>query len=75
VHLRRVAGELEIVVADDGVGGADADAGSGLRGLHDRVSALDGTLTIASPAGHGTRIHARIPLTPPSIADDPEPSG
>jgi signal transduction histidine kinase len=75
VHVRRVAGELEIVVADDGVGGADADAGSGLRGLHDRVSALDGTLTIESTPGHGTRIHTRIPLAPASMADDAEQSG
>jgi signal transduction histidine kinase len=66
VQLRRASGELTILVADDGIGGADADGGSGLRGLHDRVSALDGTLTIESPAGHGTRIHTRIPLAPAS---------
>jgi signal transduction histidine kinase len=70
VHLRRVAGELIIVVADDGVGGADADGGSGLRGLHDRVSALDGTLAIESPPGQGTRIHTRIPLTPAMATGD-----
>jgi signal transduction histidine kinase len=50
-------------VADDGVGGADAGAGSGLRGLADRVAALDGTLALDSPAGHGTRLRADIPLS------------
>jgi signal transduction histidine kinase len=59
----RVAGdELDIEVLDDGVGGANPAAGSGLRGLADRVAALQGTLDVASPAGRGTRIHARIAL-------------
>jgi signal transduction histidine kinase len=60
----RVAGdELEIEVLDDGVGGANPAAGSGLRGLADRVAALQGTLDVTSPPGRGTRIHARIALT------------
>ena len=60
----RVAGdELEIEVLDDGVGGANPAAGSGLRGLADRVAALQGTLDVTSPPGRGTRIHARISLT------------
>jgi signal transduction histidine kinase len=59
----RVVGEtLEIEVLDDGVGGADASAGTGLRGLADRVSALRGALDVTSPPGRGTRIHARISL-------------
>jgi signal transduction histidine kinase len=59
----RVVGEaLEIEVLDDGVGGADASAGTGLRGLADRVSALGGALAVSSPPGRGTRIHARIAL-------------
>jgi signal transduction histidine kinase len=53
---------LVVEVADDGVGGAVADAGSGLRGLADRVGALDGTLAVASPKGEGTRLRAVIPL-------------
>jgi signal transduction histidine kinase len=73
VQLRRVSGELTILVADDGIGGADADGGSGLRGLHDRVSALDGTLTIDSPPEHGTRIHTRIPLAPESASPEVDP--
>ena len=48
--------------ADDGVGGADAARGSGLRGLADRVAALDGTLRVAAPPGAGTRLQAEIPL-------------
>jgi signal transduction histidine kinase len=59
----RVAGdELEIEVLDDGVGGADPATGSGLRGLADRVAALNGTLDVMSPPGRGTRVHARVSL-------------
>jgi len=54
--------ELLIVeVRDDGVGGASADAGTGLRGLADRVEALGGRLRVWSPAGRGTRVRAEIP--------------
>ena len=53
---------MTVEVADDGVGGADAGRGSGLRGLADRVAALDGTLALDSPAGRGTRLHAEIPV-------------
>jgi signal transduction histidine kinase len=53
---------LTVEVEDDGVGGADAASGSGLSGLADRVAALDGTLTVQSPAGSGTRVTARIPI-------------
>jgi signal transduction histidine kinase len=51
-----------VEVADDGVGGADASRGSGIRGLADRVEALDGRLDIDSPPGAGTRVSAAIPL-------------
>jgi signal transduction histidine kinase len=55
-------GRLVVVdVADDGIGGADATRGSGLRGLADRVAALDGTIAVDSPAGRGTRLRAEIP--------------
>ena len=53
---------LDVSVADDGIGGADVDAGSGLRGLRDRVAALGGTLSVESRAGAGTRIVASLPL-------------
>jgi PAS domain S-box-containing protein len=51
-----------ITVEDDGAGGADPARGSGLRGLIDRVAALEGTLEVHSPLGEGTRITAEIPL-------------
>ena len=61
VQLRRDNGSLLVEVADDGVGGADAARGSGLRGLADRVSALDGRLEVESPVGGGTTVRASIP--------------
>ena len=60
IDVTRTNGRVSIAVADDGVGGADAD-GLGLRGLRDRVEALDGRLEVASPAGGGTRVSAAIP--------------
>jgi signal transduction histidine kinase len=61
VEVARADGRAVVAVADDGVGGADLDAGSGLRGLADRVAALDGRLSVDSPPSGGTRIHAEIP--------------
>jgi PAS domain S-box-containing protein len=59
----RVEGERLIVeVEDDGVGGARASRGTGLRGLADRVEALDGALAVVSPEGGGTRVRAVLPL-------------
>jgi signal transduction histidine kinase len=55
-------GYAVVEVADDGVGGADPRGGSGLRGLSDRVAALEGRLAIVSPPGAGTRIRAEIPV-------------
>jgi signal transduction histidine kinase len=48
-------------VTDDGVGGARLDGGSGLRGLADRVAALDGRLELESPPGAGTRLRVELP--------------
>jgi signal transduction histidine kinase len=62
VSVERADGSVTVEVADDGVGGADAASGSGLRGLADRVAAVDGTLSLESPAGRGTRLRARIPV-------------
>src|SRR3954447_24456502 len=52
---------LVVEIADDGAGGADPSRGSGLRGLVDRVDALDGRLTVVSPPGEGTFIRAELP--------------
>jgi signal transduction histidine kinase len=54
-------GRLVVEVVDDGVGGASSDGGSGLRGLVDRVAAVDGQLRLESTAGGGTRVTAEIP--------------
>jgi signal transduction histidine kinase len=60
VDLSRWNGGLRVEVADDGIGGASAGGGSGLRGLEDRVAAVGGTLDVQSPPGEGTRIVAEI---------------
>jgi signal transduction histidine kinase len=52
---------LVVEIADDGVGGADAARGSGLRGLADRVEALEGRLRVVSPPGEGTIVTAELP--------------
>jgi signal transduction histidine kinase len=62
VRIGRYNGSAIVEVADDGVGGADPGRGSGLRGLTDRVTALDGKMQIDSPAGAGTRLRAEIPV-------------
>jgi PAS domain S-box-containing protein len=61
VRVLRSNGEAVVEVSDDGVGGADPSRGSGLRGLADRVEALEGRLGIDSRPGEGTRIRAEIP--------------
>jgi signal transduction histidine kinase len=53
---------LRVVVQDDGAGGADPAAGTGLRGLADRLEALGGSLAVDSPSGHGTRVTAELPI-------------
>ena len=61
VSIASVNGHAVVEIADDGVGGADPSKGSGLRGLVDRVEALDGRLAVESPPGQGTRIRVEIP--------------
>ncbi|WP_067540682.1 sensor histidine kinase [Nocardia crassostreae] len=63
VRLEHDGESLRIAVADNGCGGATGTPGGGLDGLADRVTALGGSLTVASPAGGGTRLTATIPLT------------
>src|SRR3954447_20686730 len=61
VSVGRENGYAVVEVSDDGVGGADPTAGTGLRGLADRLAALDGRLEVHSPPGGGTVIRANIP--------------
>jgi signal transduction histidine kinase len=62
VRVQRQNGSAVVEVSDDGIGGADPDRGSGLRGLADRVAALDGNMRLDSPPGAGTRLRAEIPV-------------
>jgi signal transduction histidine kinase len=66
VNAVRQAGVLTVEVVDDGVGGASFDGdgtSTGLRGLRDRVEAVDAVLTVESASGRGTRVAASFPLT------------
>jgi signal transduction histidine kinase len=62
VRAIREDGRVVVEVLDDGVGGADPSTGSGLRGLADRLAALDGTLEVRSENGGGTVLRADIPV-------------
>jgi signal transduction histidine kinase len=61
VNIRREGSILRIEVVDNGSGGADDTRGTGLRGMRDRASAIDGTLTVESPTGGPTRILVELP--------------
>lgn len=61
LRIQRMNGKLAIEVKDDGIGGASAGTGSGLRGMAERVEALDGHLSVESPPGGGTSILAEVP--------------
>jgi signal transduction histidine kinase len=65
VEVRADGDMVTVLIADDGVGGADSAAGSGLKGVTDRIGALGGTLVVESPAGGGTRLRAEIPTGAP----------
>jgi signal transduction histidine kinase len=62
IEVERQPETVVVEIWDDGIGGADPAGGSGLRGLADRVEALQGTLRVESPQGEGTRLLAEIPL-------------
>jgi signal transduction histidine kinase len=79
VSVLCTADAVSVEIADDGGGGASLEAGSGLRGLVDRVEALGGELTVSSPRGGGTLVRAELPLKeasqsapafPPKLAAD-----
>jgi signal transduction histidine kinase len=61
IRVWRAGSIAGIEIADDGIGGADDSRGTGLRGLADRVAALDGELRVTSPPGVGTTVSARLP--------------
>ena len=63
VEVRHERDRLVVEVTDDGIGGADPANGSGLRGLSDRIAALDGRLEVASEDGTGTTVRAVIPIS------------
>jgi signal transduction histidine kinase len=67
ISVERRNGVALVEVIDDGVGGADPTLGSGLRGLADRVAALDGRLDVESAAGRGTTVRAEIPVDGPTV--------
>jgi signal transduction histidine kinase len=64
VMVETIDGEVSLSIRDDGVGGADPAAGSGLVGLRDRVEALGGTLTVQSAPGEGTQLTVELPAAP-----------
>jgi signal transduction histidine kinase len=70
VSLRVEADMLRLSIRDDGVGGADANRGSGLTGLRDRIEALGGQIKIESPSGGGTLIEVEIPIGGPADRND-----
>ena len=61
VDVARVDGELVVEVVDDGIGGADTEGGTGLRGLADRVEAVGGRMRVWTPRNGGTRVRAEMP--------------
>ncbi|MER8046683.1 histidine kinase [Streptomyces sp. NPDC094032] len=61
VTVTRLGGILRVVIADDGVGGADPSRGSGLRGLAQRVRSVDGTFRMSSPVGGPTQMSVELP--------------
>jgi len=63
IHVTKVAANVRITVHDDGVGGVDAARGTGVAGVRARVHAVDGTLSISSPAGGPTTFVAELPRT------------
>jgi signal transduction histidine kinase len=68
VTARVDGGVLQIEIRDDGIGGAHTGDSTGLLGLEDRVTALDGRLEVESPPGQGTRVSAVLPLASPGRA-------
>ena len=66
VNVEARNGVLDLMITDNGMGGADPAKGSGLVGLKDRVEALDGTIAVVSPPGAGTSVRVELPAEPPT---------
>jgi signal transduction histidine kinase len=73
LHVDCRDGALTLALRDDGIGGADPGGGSGLIGLQDRVEALGGTISLASPPGQGTSLRVVLPFDP-SATGTPHPA-
>ena len=65
---------LQLTVTDDGIGGADPGAGTGLRGIQRRLAAFDGSLELESPPGGPTRLAMVLPCAPVSAPSSPKTS-
>lgn len=61
IAIERTGGVLRVAIEDDGIGGVDACGGTGVAGMRDRVETIEGTLTVDSPRGGGTRVVASMP--------------
>jgi signal transduction histidine kinase len=70
IHLTRWDESLELSIHDDGAGGADAQGGTGLVGLKDRVEALGGRMSVESPRGRGTSLAVTLPLSEDALGID-----
>jgi signal transduction histidine kinase len=66
VTLKDLGDTVSLEVVDDGVGGADSSSGSGLLGLADRVSVVNGMFTLSSPPGEGTTVGCVVPVPAPA---------
>ena len=71
VRARHAGDRLTVAVADDGVGGADPERGTGLRGIQRRLAAFDGTLNVASPVGGPTLVTMELPCESSSPKTSP----
>ena len=73
IRIEQADGHIRLLITDNGCGGADPTAGSGLTGLVDRIAALDGTLMVDSPAGVGTTLTVELPITFRASPEPPTP--
>jgi PAS domain S-box-containing protein len=73
LHVDCRDGALTLALRDDGIGGADPGGGSGLIGLQDRVEALGGTISVASPPGQGTLLRVVLPVESSAAGTAPLP--